>query len=105
MKLESFFNVLKNRWQIESSLQIFVILIVFACTGFTALYVKKIMFAVLGITSEDTFLVRIIAWLLTVLPAYHLLLLVYGYIFGQGAFFLKFSKKMLNRFVPSKQKT
>ncbi|MFN1834984.1 DUF6787 family protein [Balneola sp. MJW-20] len=91
---------LKKRWKIESTLQVFVILIVFACTGFTSLYIKKYLFAIFGVENTDPFWYRTIIWILTVLPAYNVLLLIYGTLFGQYRFFVHFLKKTFGRLIP-----
>ncbi len=102
MNQRSFIDKLKKRWAIESTLQVFIILIVFACTGFTALYVKKFFFSWIGVDDSDPFWFRTVVWLLTVLPAYQVLLLIYGTLFGQFKFFSNFLKKTFGRFIPSK---
>ena len=43
---------LKARWGIKSTFQVFIILIVFACTGFTALFAREFVFDLLGVTDE-----------------------------------------------------
>lgn len=96
---------LKKRWQIESNIQVLVILIVFACTGFSAMYAKKFVFGLLGITPEYSIWLRTLIWIVTILPLYNILLLVYGTIFGQHKFFWWFLKKTFGRFVPNAQKT
>jgi len=96
----SFINKLKSRWQIESNTQFLVILVVFACTGFTALYARKFVFGWLGITEAYPFWQIAIIWLLTIFPLYSVFLYCYGFIFGQRKFFTWFLKKMFARFVP-----
>lgn len=93
---------LKERWGIENSLQLFLILLVFACTGFTSLYARRFVFDLLGITDEHSFWFKTLVWLLTIFPIYNILLYFYGVIFGQREFFTKFLKKMLGRFVRKK---
>ncbi len=102
MDSNSFIDKLKERWGINSTFQVIIILIVFACTGFTALYVKKFFFAWIGVEAEDPFWYRSIIWLITVLPAYQVLLLIYGTLFGQFTFFWNFLKKTFGRLIPSK---
>lgn len=92
---------LKTRWGIHSNWQVVIIFVVFGCTGFTSLYVRQYIFGFLGIEDNEPFWFRTIVWLLTVLPAYNVLLLIYGTIFGQFTFFWNFLKKMFGRFVPS----
>lgn len=95
-------NKLKARWQIESNWQVIVILIVFACTGTTAMYAKEFVFGLLGVSPDLPFWVRTIIWIVTILPLYNVLLIVYGTLFGQRKFFWWFLKKTFGRFLPSK---
>ena len=105
MSKDSFVDKLKTRWGIDSTFQVFIILIVFSCTGFTALYVKKFFFTWLGVEATDPFWYRTTIWLITVLPAYQVLLLIYGTLFGQFNFFWGFLKKTFGRMVPKKRIT
>lgn len=85
---------LKKRWNVKSGWQVLVILLVFACTGFTVMYTKRWMFKWLGI--EATWAV----WcfnIFVILPLYQIILLIYGWVFGQYLFFLQFEKKMFQR--------
>lgn len=93
---------LKKRWGIENTLQVFIILIVFACTGFTALYARKLVFYLLGVPPEMPFWQRALIWIVTILPLYNVLLYIYGTIFGQRVFFTNFLKKTMGRLIPSK---
>ena len=89
---------LKNRWGIESTGQVFMILLVFAITGYSSLFVRTFVFQLLGITPDFPFWQRAIIWMLTVLPAYNVLLITYGTLLGQGKFFRAFLKKTFGRF-------
>ena len=85
---------LKQRWNVRSGWQVLVILLVFACTGFTVMYTKRWMVKWLGI--EATLAV----WcfnILVILPLYQIVLLIYGWLFGQYQFFFQFEKKMFQR--------
>ena len=89
---------LKERWGIESNLQIVLVLIVFAVTGSTASYIGKPILSFLDITPESfsTFgywVVRI----LILFIMYQFLLVFFGWVFGQFKFFWAFEKKMLSR--------
>ena len=94
---------LKARWGIKSTFQVFIILIVFACTGFTALFARE--FDLLGVTDEFPFWQRALIWIVTVLPLYNLFLYIYGVLFGQREFFTLFLKKTLGRIIPGKKNT
>jgi len=93
------FERLKKRWNIESNLQVVLILVVFAITGSTTVYLKKLFFGIVGITSETDLLIRIPVYILSVLFIYNILLLIIGFLFGQFRFFWAFEKKFFSRFV------
>lgn len=99
----SLIDKLKSRWGIESTSQVIVILIVFACTGFTALYAREFVFDLLGVTDELPFWQRALIWVVTILPLYNLFLYIYGTIFGQREFFTLFLKKTFGRLIPGKK--
>ena len=86
----------KERWNIKSNWQLVVIFIVFAITGSSAAYLSKPILALFGINREG-----ISGWiyyplyLLLIFPVYQVLLVSYGFIFGQHTFFWAFEKKML----------
>lgn len=97
---------LKDRWGLTSKRQVAIILIVFACTGFSILYLKKLILPLLGITNESAVSVRILVSIFIILPLYQLVLLIYGFIFGQFRFFWEFEKKMFLRMIaPFRKKT
>jgi hypothetical protein len=85
---------LKKRWQIESNWQVFIILIVFSCTGFTAMYAKEFVFNILGVTPDLPLWLRILIWVVTILPLYNLLLIMYGTLFGQKIFLVVYEKDL-----------
>ena len=93
---------LKQRWQIESNSQIIIVFIVFAITGFSVLFAKKVIYSVLGVSPEWAWYIRFPIWLATILPTYYVLLLFFGTVFGQKKFFFWFAKKSLGRLWRSK---
>jgi hypothetical protein len=93
----SFLEKLQNRWGLTNWKQVVIILLVFACTGFSAMFIKRPIFFWLGITEDTAWWIRVAVWLLTVFPAYNVLLLAYGFLFGQFKFFWNFEKKMFGR--------
>ncbi len=93
---------LKARWGISSTWQIFIILVVFSCTGFTAVYARHFLFDLLGVVESDPFWFKTLIWVLVIFPVYNLFLLIYGALFGQFDFFWRFFKKTIRRFVPGK---
>ena len=96
---------LKQRWNIQSNFQVIIILIVFAITGSTTVYLKRIIFDLIHITSETHLLIKIPMYIIVVLVVYNLLLLVVGFVFGQFRFFLEFEKKFFSRMLFRKKQT
>lgn len=97
---------LKERWGLTSGWQVAVVLVVFACTGFSILYLKKLLLPLLGIGDDSSTTVRLLASVFVILPLYQVVLLMYGFIFGQFRFFWEFEKKMFRRMAaPFRRKT
>jgi hypothetical protein len=69
---------------------------VFACTGFTVMFLKNPLLNWLSISGEYRTVASILYYVL-ILPIYQLVLLVYAFIFGQFSFFWEFEKKMFRR--------
>jgi len=98
------FERFKRKWNIESNFQLVIILIVFAITGSSTLYVRKGIFFLLGITDQTDLWIRTVLYVLIIFPAYYVMLLVVGFLFGQFKFAWEFEKKMVGRFIPGKKK-
>lgn len=88
---------LKDRWGVESYGQVVLIFFIFSITGMAALYVRKFVFDLIGITSDTVFWIKASAWLLTVFPSYQILFLLFGFLLGQFEFVWRFEKKSLAR--------
>ena len=89
---------LKERWGITSNLQIIIILIVFAITGSTATKIAGPLTDLIGLNVETTN--KWIYWpvrILLIFPIYQILLVFFGWLFGQFNFFWAIEKKMLSR--------
>ncbi|MGB6153361.1 MAG: DUF6787 family protein [Pricia sp.] len=89
---------LKKRWGIDSNFQIVIIFIVFGLTGSAAAKLAAPLTEFIGLTQETTnpwfyWPIRI----LLIFPIYQILLVFFGWLFGQFEFFWNFEKKMLNR--------
>ena len=89
---------IKNRWNIESNLQLLIILVVFAITGSSSLWVKKLLFGFVGIDDSIHYLLRLFLNILIITPVYQVLLIMIGSVFGQFRFFWELEKKMIRRF-------
>ena len=96
MSEPSWIEKLMLRWKLESAFQVVVVLVVFACTGFTVLFIKKPILHFLAGRQEDSVTASVIYYLL-ILPLYNVILLAYGFLFGQFKFFWEFEKRFFNR--------
>lgn len=99
------FEKLKKRWNIQSNFQVIVILVVFAITGSTTVYVKKLIFDLVGITTETHFWIKVAFYIPVILVVYNILLLIVGFLFGQFRFFWEFEKKFFSRFLLKRKQT
>lgn len=97
----NWFEKLKVKWN-ASTYQVVMILIVFTCTGFTVMFLKEPILSLIAEKEERTVWFSVVYYLL-ILPVYNIILLFYGYIFGQFQFFLEFEKKMLRRIFGNKK--
>ena len=87
----------KERWNIKSNWQLFVIIVVFALTGSTSAYLSKPILAFLGINKSNPWEYYPL-YIILIFPVYQILLLSFGFLFGQFTFFWAFEKKMLRTF-------
>lgn len=86
---------LQQRWKAGSLWQVINILLVFACTGLTVVWLMR---PILHFLFGD----QIPAWAkvlyyVLILPIYNLVLLFYGFVFGQFRFFWEFEKGFFRR--------
>ncbi|MDP5231589.1 MAG: diacylglyceryl transferase [Cellulophaga sp.] len=94
---------LKERWGIESNFSIIVILLVFAITGSSALKIARPLLEYLGFTRDlftDEWYFSVLYWavrILVIFPIYQVLLVFFGWLFGQFKFFWNMEKQMLSR--------
>jgi hypothetical protein len=94
----SWLQKLQTRWKVDSAYQVFIILLVFACTGFTVLFIKRPLFnSWFGAETLPTW--ASVVYYILVLPIYNAILLFYGFLIGQFNFFWDFEKRFFNRIV------
>ncbi len=93
-----FLKRLQIKWKLDSLLQVVLVLVVFACTGFTILFIKNPILNFFGVErgGGQGFL-NTVLYLLLVLPLYQIILLIYGFIFGQFSFFWEKEKQIFGR--------
>jgi hypothetical protein len=88
-------NQLQTRWKLGSTFQVVIILVVFALTGCTV-YLIKLPLLRLLFAGEIALWARILYYVI-ILPVYNILLLFYGYLFGQFNFFWEFEKRSFKK--------
>ncbi len=98
--MAGWFKKLQEKWKV-TAFQAVIILIVFACTGFTVLFIKGPVLSLFGPEEERTIWHSILYYLL-ILPVYNVVLLAYGFLFGQFSFFWAFEKRMFRRMLGRK---
>ncbi len=86
---------LAKRWNV-SLRRVLIILLVFACTGFTVLFLKRPLTAWVAGDGEKPLWFSVLYYAL-ILPFYNVLLLAYGALFGQFRFFWEFEKRFFRR--------
>ncbi len=86
---------LSERWGVPPS-RVLIILLVFACTGFTVMFLKRPIVGWATGSGEPSWIFSVLYYVL-ILPFYNVVLLVYGALFGQFSFFWAFEKRFFGR--------
>jgi len=86
---------LMKRWNLSSYWQVTVVFIVFGITGSTAAKMAGPLVEVLGITKSIGLFWYWTIRILIIFPIYQVLLVFFGWLFGEFEFFWNFEKKML----------
>jgi hypothetical protein len=93
------FKKLEKKWILDYKWEIIRVFMVFAITGSSSLFVGRPIIKLIGITKEN--LNPLLYWILFIIIGlifYQILLVTFGWLFGQFNFFWEFEKKMLRRF-------
>jgi hypothetical protein len=99
VKSETYLERLKSKWGMNSFWDVGIVLLVFALTGSTAVWVKVQLYGLLNLGEALSLAGRIVFFLCITLPTYQALLLIYGFIFGKFSFFWEKEKKMFSRII------
>ena len=87
---------LGKRWGVQPA-RVLLILLVFACTGFTVMFLKRPLVAWASGSDGEQPLVFSILYYVLILPFYNVVLLIYGAVFGQFRFFWEFEQRFFRR--------
>jgi Family of unknown function (DUF6787) len=99
LKLTLFiFKKLEKKWLLTYKWEMIRVFIVFAITGSSSVFVGRPLMTLIGITKEN--LNASVYWVLFTIIGlifYQILLVFFGWLFGQFQFFWNFEKKMFRR--------
>lgn len=85
--MKKLFNYLQNKWHIQSPFALGVIILVFAITGSSSMWVSNFVVDSLGDWLPEQPLLRLLAKFILITPIYMVLLLFFGFLSGQFTFF------------------
>lgn len=101
MKKPKWLDKLEKRWNV-TTWQAIIILMVFACTGTTVLFLKEPVLSLFAPEEERSWVFTLLYYLF-ILPIYNVILLIYGFLFGQFHFFWEFEKRTFRRMFRRKE--
>jgi formyltetrahydrofolate-dependent phosphoribosylglycinamide formyltransferase len=90
------FKRLQQKWGISGT-QFWVIFVAFGLTGITTAFITRYVTNWIGLTADSFWLYKILVRIIMLLFGYQVLLLSYGAILGQWAFFWKYEKRLLQK--------
>ncbi|MEL7587387.1 MAG: DUF6787 family protein [Prolixibacteraceae bacterium] len=88
---------LKQRWEVKSNLQLIMILLVFSLSGSITVFAKAFIFSWINYSPEWPLYIKVLMYVVVVVPVYQLTLLTTGTLLGQFEFFWRFEKKTMRR--------
>lgn len=92
------FKKLEKKWKLTFRWEMIRVFIVFALTGSSSALIGRPLLKIIGITKDN--FQPLIYWILYLLIGflfYQILLVTFGWLFGQFKFFWNFEKKMIKR--------
>ena len=92
------FQKLEKKWMVTYKWEMIRIFIVFTLTGSSSVFIGRPVIQWMGITQTN---LGVFYWVFNIalcIVFYQILLVVFGWLLGQFAFFWEFEKKMLRRF-------
>lgn len=92
----SWIKKLQHKWDLKNAWQVFIVLVVFAATGFTVLFIKRPILDLIDPRLQENIWFHVLYYVL-ILPIYNIVLLFYGFIFGHFRFFWEFEKRFFKR--------
>jgi formyltetrahydrofolate-dependent phosphoribosylglycinamide formyltransferase len=90
------FKRLQQKWGISGA-QFWVIFVAFGLTGITTAFITRYITDWIGLTKETFWLWEVLVRIIMLLFGYQVVLLTYGALLGQWAFFWKYEKILLQK--------
>lgn len=91
--MNAYFERLKDKWGIQSNVQLALVFVVFAITGSGSVKLSGPILEALGVNSLENVWVRLPLRIMLIFPVYQALLLLVAAVFGQFRFFLNLQKR------------
>lgn len=88
---------LKNKWNIQTDWDFWMIMLTFSLAGMFIMFARKIIFHLVGIKATTALWIKILLYIPIIPPSYYVGLLFFGTILGQFTFFWEWEKKVLRR--------
>lgn len=92
------FQKLEKKWVVTYKWEMIRIFIVFTLTGSSSVFIGRPIIEWMGITQANLGVFYWVANVALCIIFYQILLVIFGWLLGQFAFFWEFEKKMLRRF-------
>jgi len=100
----SFLRKLQTKWGVNSLFQVVLILLTFAFTGLTVMFIKNPLLNFLSIDMSTGGFWKSFLYFVFVLPVYQVILLFYGTLLGQFSFFWEKEKQLVRLFSRNRAK-
>ena len=85
-KVVNFVDKLKKKWNISSTADFVLIMLVFSLAGLGVSFSRRRIFVLLGL-NHAAWWINVIAWLILIVPLYQLSTLFFSIFLGQFSFF------------------
>ncbi len=84
----------KERWGIESTTRIILIMLVFSLAGMAITQIRPPVWHLFHFTDATPTWIKVVTYILLIFPTYQICLLIFGALLGQFRFFWEKEKKM-----------
>ncbi len=89
------FENLKKRFGCETAWDFWAVMLIFSLAGLNVSFLRKPIFALIGVTSQTPLIYKILIYVPLILPLYQVSLLFYALLFGKFQYFLQRQKRVV----------